>query len=177
MNPAFDHAYAFTFSPEIEGARSNRASDRGGYTNRGITQGLYDAWRVMHGLPSQTVDLITDDEHRALVLEEFWTPCKCDQLPGPIAAAVFDMAVNSGPLNAKRALQESLHVKVDGLIGDVTLAAANAAGADAVLDFLCARSALIRDDIEGHPADVDSLHGWIVRLLKFQACAAKGMFG
>lgn len=170
---SFDKALAFTLG--IEGGYSNRRSDRGGPTFRGVTQRAYDSWRTRHQLATQPVDLMTDDELRALYFEDYWTPCRCEEMTPSLGAAVFDMAVNSGATNAAVALQQAVSVAQDGRIGPETLAAA-AVAADVVLKFLKARGALYRDDVASHPGDVDNLHGWISRLLDFQDQDHKGAF-
>lgn len=149
----------------FEGGFSNNPLDRGGRTFRGITQKAYDAWRKRRHLPSQPVDLVTDEEHDLFYLEEYWQTAGCDQLPELLAIAVFDMAVNSGAWNAKLTLQEALRVRGDGVIGPVTIAAAKAEP-DAVLLFLKRRGHFIQGDIRNHPGDVEFLGGWINRLLE-----------
>jgi lysozyme family protein len=116
---AFDKALAQTLG--FEGGWSNVPGDRGGATNYGITQRTYDAWRVTTGQPAQSVDLIADEEVRAIYLADYWTPCRCEDLPELLALAVFDMAVNSGVNNARFTLQKALGVKPDGVIGPVTI--------------------------------------------------------
>lgn len=175
MSAAYDKALAFTLAPDVEGALSVNAIDRGGRTMNGVTQSEYNAWRARHGLSQQLVDLISDDEKRALYFEDYWVPCHCEELPAGLGAAVFDMAVNSGSVNATLTLQEAVSVKQDGDIGEKTLtAAANAP--DAVLRFLKARAGFIRDVIAAHPGQVTFLHGWTNRLLNFQDAYQKGAF-
>lgn len=173
MSAAFDKAHAFTLG--IEGLLSNRPGDRGGITNRGITQPAYDAWRVRHGMQKRSVTLLSDEEERAIYYEDYWVPCRCEELGTPLGAAVFDMAVNSGLWNAKLALQGALYVRQDGVIGEATLAASKVTP-NALLRFLEARAALYRDDLMAHPSDVANLHGWINRLLRFQDAALTGAF-
>lgn len=175
MSAAFDKALAFTLGPGIEGGASNRVSDRGGATNRGVTQAEYESWRSRHGLGPQSVYMMADDELRALYYEDYWVPCRCEEMPPALGAAVFDMSVNSGAYNARITLQEALAVKVDGQIGDVTLLAAHNAP-DAILKFLEARAGFYRDDLVAHARDIANLHGWINRLLRFQDAAYKGAF-
>lgn len=165
---AFDRALALTLG--IEGGLSNRKADRGGLTFRGVTQRLYDAWRDNKGLPRQEVTLASDAEIRAIALEEFWQPCKCDALPDALAIAVFDEAFNSSPANAIRTLQASLGVAVDGVLGPHTLEAA-AASTDPVLAFLKARAGFITAIVRQDATQLENLHGWIDRLLD-QAWAA-----
>lgn len=175
MSVAFDKALAFTCSRDVEGGHANVAGDRGGLTFNGVTQKAYDSWRARHGMASRSVDLITEDEERALYFEDYWTPCRCEDLPAGLGAAVFDMAVNSGVMNATITLQEALSVRQDGQIGVVTLtAAANAT--DPVLRFLRKRNALFRDLVAERPQQVIFLEGWVNRLLNFQDAFHKGAF-
>lgn len=170
---SFDKALGFTL--DQEGGFASRAADRGGPTNRGITQPAYDAWRTRHQFGTRPVEFASDDEIRAIYFEDYWTPCRCEEMPPVVGALMFDMAVNSGQWNATIALQEALNVKQDGKIGQVTLLAANNAS-DPTLAFLKARAGVYRDSVATHPADVANLHGWICRLLDFQDQAAKGAF-
>lgn len=162
MSASFDKALAFTLG--IEGGESDDPVDHGGLTNHGVTQAEYDRWRDRHQLARQSVDDITTDELRALYFEDYWTPCRCEELPPGLGAAVFDMAVNSGTWNATLTLQEALRVRSDGVIGEVTLLAAHNA-VDPVLDFLKARARFFRDDVARDPTQLKFLHGWFDRLL------------
>lgn len=164
MTPAFRRAFEFTFSPEIEGGRSNHANDRGGLTVNGFTQRLYDTWRTTTGRPKRSVDLIEEDEKAQIAYDEFWTPCNCEALPEPLSHAVFDMAVNSGSWNAKLTLQRALRVRADGVIGPLTLKAAKEAP-DAVLAFLKRRGAYLQEVLLTRPDQVVFIEGWINRLL------------
>lgn len=134
---------------------------------RGITQKLYDAWRANNKLPRRDVRFITADEIYALPRDEFWMPCGCDSLPDDLAIAVFDMAFNSSPWQAKRTLQRALGFKgrdVDGVIGVRTIAAANSTR-DAVKRFLIARGGFYQEVILTRPDQVEFLEGWIKRLI------------
>lgn len=159
----FEEALAFVLS--AEGGLANVAGDRGGLTNRGITQHTYDAWRTTTGQAPRSVDAITDEEIQAIYLEDYWHPCNCDSLPPMLAIAVFDMAVNSGPWNAKLTLQRSVRVQQDGVIGPATIAAAERTP-DVVLEFLKARAGFYADEVAARPAEVKFLHGWTSRLLE-----------
>lgn len=162
VSSAFDRALACTLG--FEGGLADVPGDRGGRTNFGVTQRTYDAWRSTTGQEKRAVDEIADEEVHALYLSEYWMPCRCDELPGALAVAVFDMAVNSGVFAAKLTLQRALGVEADGVIGPVTLDAA-AASASALLAFLKRRGAYIQDVLKVHPSDVQFLEGWINRLL------------
>jgi lysozyme family protein len=168
---AFDRALAETLG--VEGGASSHPKDHAGaglppgtvHTYRGITQRTYDAWRRKRNFALRAVTLIEDWEIRALSQDEFWRPCKCDQLPAALALAVFDMAFHSSPRDACRALQRAVGVTRDGDIGPVTLAAVRAGGHDVVRLFLHARAAEIQDILRAHPDQVVFLEGWIVRCI------------
>lgn len=160
---AFEEALSFTLG--VEGGVANVPGDRGGFTSHGITQATYDAWRTTTGQEKRAVDEISDEEIRAIYLADFWHPCNCDALPPMLALAVFDMAVNSGPWNAKLTLQRALHVQQDGVIGPGTIAAAERTP-DAALEFIKARAGFIADEVAARPEQVKFLHGWVNRLLE-----------
>lgn len=163
MTTSFDTALERTLG--FEGGLSDNALDRGGRTNYGITQVTYDRWRSAKNLPCRPVDLIEDNEVRDIYHEEYWETCNCDALPERLAAVVFDMAVNSGPWNAKLTLQRALGTKGDGVIGPETIRLANDAGEEAVLRFLKRRACFIEDLLQTRPSQVAFLSGWIGRLL------------
>lgn len=164
MTPAFLRALEKTLG--FEGGYANVPGDRGGATNYGVTQKTYDAWRRTTGQTLQQVELIGDNEVRAIYQDNYWNPCHCDDLPEPLAHVVFDMAVNSGVFNAVLTLQRALGVRVDGLIGAVTLeSAAQTDPKAAAMRFLKKRGGFIQDVIEAHPEQVKFLEGWIARLL------------
>lgn len=163
MSPAFRAALARTL--EYEGGIVEHPADPGGRTNQGVTQRAYDAYRRTTGQPPRRVDDMTDHERDAIYHDDYWQPCSGDALPPRLAAAVFDMAVNSGPYNAKLELQRALRVRADGFVGPVTIAAAAKAGDEAVLPFLKRRGAFVADIIERRPGQVVFLAGWIGRLL------------
>ena len=106
-----------------EGGYVNHPKDPGGATDRGITQRTYDAWNRLHGRPLRPVRGISKDEANAILVSQYFAPVKFDQLPSGIDYAVVDFAVNSGTSRAAKELQKLLGVAVDGVIGNLTLAA------------------------------------------------------
>jgi len=109
-----------------EGGYGNDPRDPGGATNRGVTQRVYDAFRVRRSLETRSVREITDIEVEAIYRAQYWNAVRGDDLPAGLDYAVFDGAVNSGPAQAVKWLQRALGVKVDGNLGEATLAAAHA---------------------------------------------------
>lgn len=106
-----------------EGGYVNDPDDAGGATNRGITQKTYDGHRRRKGLPVRAVRGITPAEIAEIYRDQYWRPIRGDDLPAGLDYAVFDYGVNSGTGRAIKHLQEVLGVKIDGVIGELTLAA------------------------------------------------------
>lgn len=122
-----------------EGGYSNHPKDPGGATMKGVTQRVYDAYRRSNRQEIRSVRNITDSELEAIYYQQYWMACKADNLASGLDYAVFDYAVNSGPSRAIKHLQEVLGVKQDGIMGNVTLAAAASASTSNVIIALCER--------------------------------------
>ncbi|WP_150007939.1 glycoside hydrolase family 108 protein, partial [Tateyamaria sp. syn59] len=123
------------------GGFSNHPDDTGGATNFGITRETLEAWR---GRP------VTEDEVRALSREEadqilrtnYYSRCRCPEMPDRTAMVVYNTAVLSGTDKAIKTLQEAFNemgmtvnggpLKVDGIIGRNTIAAARETDAEAM---------------------------------------------
>lgn len=99
---ADDFRKALAFTLKYEGGYANNRYDHGGPTMKGITQRTYDAWRHVNGGTPRPVKQITDDEVAAIYHEDYWVPASCPGRPLPVAMALFDFAVNSGPVRALR---------------------------------------------------------------------------
>lgn len=135
MRSNFDKALASVLVHE--GGYVNHPKDPGGATNKGVTQAVYDDWRDDHTLPRRSVRDITPAEVMAIYKFLYWDRVKGDELPAGVDYCVFDFAVNSGVNRAARFLQRAVGVLEDGQLGPITLKAANAMGADCLVDAVC----------------------------------------
>lgn len=135
------HSFALALAGVLahEGGYVNHPRDPGGATNRGVTQTVYDDWRVASGLTERSVRDITDAEVMAIYKKLYWDKVKGDEMPAGVDYAVFDLAVNSGASRAARFLQDALVVVADGKIGPATLSAARSADPRALVDKICDR--------------------------------------
>ena len=103
MKENFSRSYAAALKEE--GGFSNHPKDPGGATMRGVTQRVYDAYRINKGEYKQSVGRISDFEVRDIFKRQYWDAVKADELPAGVDYAVFDFAINSGPSRAVKELQ------------------------------------------------------------------------
>jgi len=147
-DPALRFAACVTEVLAHEGGYVDHPRDPGGCTNFGITRATLERWR---GRPTDCsqVRALTVLEARQIYRARYWNGIRGDDLPAGIDLMVFDAAVNSGPANSARWLQQLVHVETDGAIGPVTLAAVRAQQntgwlihrlADIRMAFLCGLS-------------------------------------
>jgi lysozyme family protein len=147
MTTAFERAYKATHA--WEKGYADHPADPGGKTMDGITERVFHAWLRSRGEALRPVRSITDPEKAMIYRRQYWDVVRGEQLPPGIDMAVFDFAVNSGPVRAIRYLQAVLGQKQDGQIGEVTLLAAREAftagrGAEIVVRYMAAREAFLR---------------------------------
>lgn len=100
----------------IDSGYSNNPNDRGGETKFGITAATF----------GQSVKNITLAEAHDFYLSDFWKGYNCDTvcaISPPVAAIMFDAAVNQGGDFARRAIQNTVGTTEDGIIGPTTIEA------------------------------------------------------
>lgn len=113
-----DWPKAISFVLEHEGGLTNDPDDPGGITKYGISKKSY---------PNVDIFNLTREGAEEIYRRDYWNKCRCDDLPPECAIATFDCAVNQGPETAIYLLQKALGVKQDGIIGRITLKAAESA--------------------------------------------------
>lgn len=123
MNENFDACFAETESWEGFHQYSNNPHDPGGATYSGATQRAYDGYRNLKKLSLQSVRRMTDDECKDIYRTQYWTGAHGADLPAGLDLCQYDEAVNSGPIEAAKLLQQALGVSADGAIGLETLGA------------------------------------------------------
>ena len=164
----FDRALPIVL--HVEGGFVDDPDDRGGRTNMGVTQGTYDAYRVSQGLPVADVLHITNEEVADIYRTRYWDEVGADTLAWPVNLILFDMAVNHGPVSAKRLMQMALDVKADGVVGPVTLNAVYAAQVDSLAnEMLWQRVEKYRRIARGNQQKF--LPGWLWRVAHLREAA------
>ncbi|MGO7274683.1 glycosyl hydrolase 108 family protein [Rhizobium ruizarguesonis] len=115
----------------FEGGFVNDPHDPGKATNFGITIATLSRARGRNVTPND-VQQMSYDEAKDILFEEYWLRSACQQMPGPLALAVYNATVHCGPKRSAVILQRVLNdngaqVSVDGAIGKQTLTAIAAA--------------------------------------------------
>lgn len=132
-----------------EGGFVDHPDDPGGATNMGITHRTLAAHRGTD-VTLDDVRGLTRAEAKAIYHRSYWQPVHGDELPPGLDLVVFDFGVNAGVARSVKLLQRVLGVATDGIVGEITLAAAKSSLA----------SDVIRRFGEGRMAHYRSLKTW-----------------
>ena len=87
---------ALKFVLKWEGGYGNNPNDKGGATNKGITQYTYNAWLKEHKLPNKNIKHISDAEVEEIYYRNYWKRTGCDKMSPKFSVLAFDTAVNMG---------------------------------------------------------------------------------
>ena len=158
-----------------EGGYVNDPRDSGGATNRGITQKVYDAWRKKKNLDPQPVKLSTKLE-AIEIYEGIWQDCKASELPPGLNLVHFDFAVNAGNRRAAMVLQEILNVRIDGIIGPKTLAAAHEKPVEESIKAYSSRRLIFYQRVVVRkPTNRAFIRGWTLRTNRVEKAALQSI--
>lgn len=114
---------AFLDVVSLEGGVSNHPDDQGGLTKWGISQRAF---------PDVDILNLTEEECKRIYKEHYWDPLHLDEIQSAdVCAELFECGVNQGIGWAAINVQEALNflgvnVRVDGRLGQATVAAINA---------------------------------------------------
>lgn len=87
---------ALSFVLKWEGGYVNNPNDKGGATNKGITQNTYNFWLKNKGLKAKDVKNISNFEVEQIYYKNYWLAAGCDKMSPEFAILAFDTAVNMG---------------------------------------------------------------------------------
>jgi lysozyme family protein len=152
-----------------EGRRVNDPDDPGGATDYGISlrflQGEDQDIDGDGDVDADDVWALEDADVERLYRQFFWAPMHGDFWSSPaVAAKLFDLAVNVGPLRAVKIAQEASGAHVDGLLGPQTYRAINTPKPAEILPRICAAQlGFYRAIVERRPRSAKFLPGWTVR--------------
>lgn len=157
-----------------EGGYVNDPFDRGGATNKGVT---IATWRQVGYDKDGDGDIDVDDLKKItdtdaverVMRPHYWNRWKADRITSQsVANIVVDWVWASGKHGITK-VQQLLGVKVDGIVGDKTLAALNAQPPRVLFDKIkAARVAFIEGIIAANPSQKRFRKGWLKRLNRIQ---------
>jgi hypothetical protein len=134
MKENFDECFSLMLVHE--GGYVNNPKDPGGMTNLGVTA---KNWADYTGKPAteSVMRSLTPELVKNFYKLRYWDKVNGDDLPSGVDYAVFDFAVNSGPVRAIKTLQTCVNVNPDGIIGPKTMAAVEAENPRTVVNDVC----------------------------------------
>jgi lysozyme family protein len=97
-----------------EGGYVNDLRDPSGETKHGISKRAH---------PNEDIKGLTLERAKQIYLTEYWGPAGCESVPPALKFDLFDMAVNSGIIQAVKTLQKTVNETQDGILGPKTLRA------------------------------------------------------
>lgn len=147
-----------------EGGFTRDPKDRGNWTSGKV--GVGELKGTNFGLsamtyPNEDIKGMTIDRAKFLYKRDFWDAVGIPYLPESVQFDMFDMAVNSGIVNAIRTLQKSVGVTPTGNFGNMTKAAVKLLDPQLLDKRLAAYRLLFICDIATFP---EYGKGWVRRV-------------
>lgn len=116
---SFARAVAFVLSQE--GGLVDDPRDPGGLSNKGI------ALKKHPELTAEDIRTMSVTRASSIYFDQYWTKVSGSSWPDAVGVVMLDMAVNMGTFAAIQCLQLACGVSADGIAGQRTIEAANAA--------------------------------------------------
>lgn len=162
----------FDFVLKEEGGYVDHPKDPGGVTNLGVTKATWEKW-IGRKVTPEDMRKLTPEAVKPLYKKQYWDRVRASELPQGIDLAMFDFAVNSGPVTAIRCLQMVVEVEIDGILGPGTHAAAwRMDGNDLILGFCEVRE----DYLRSLPHFATFGRGWLNRISRVKSAALASKF-
>lgn len=155
---------------EREGGYVNLRNDTGGPTKFGITAATLGAWRGYgHAASAEEVRQLSVHEAREIYRQQYIVKPRFALIDDDgLRAQLVDDGALSGPRAAITSLQLELGVTPDGILGPVTIAAANAANSTVLRRKLAvARALRLARIVQKDRKQLAFLVGWLTRALGF----------
>ena len=167
-----------TYAPFLsswEGGYANNKNDNGGETYRGVTIATWTAYCKRKGITAP-LKKMSQAQWEDVMKGGYWDAIRASELRSQsVANQVADFAVNAGVNRAAITLQQAVNsanhntaLKVDGIIGAKTLAAANALNASTLYwAFRELRTNFYKSLASKSAKQTTFLKGWLRRV---EAC-------
>lgn len=169
-------ANARLFIPKVlkwEGGFVNDPSDHGGATNKGVT---IATWKCMGydndkdgDIDIADLKLMTDEQAFQIMKKGYWDRWKADQINNQsVAEQLVDWVWGSGSWGI-RLPQSVLNVKVDGVVGNQTIAAVNNYNQRDLHNLIKQeRTIFINNIVSKNPSQMRFYKGWMNRVNSFK---------
>ena len=155
---------ALKFVLKWEGGFTNHPKDPGGATNKGITQKVYDVYKVSRKHPKMSVKHILDFEVKEIYETKYWDLVRAKWLKAPLGLVMFDTAVNFGPAGAIRRLQKALRLNITGTWTQEISDVIHKCDAGKVALEICKLRKIWRNyRVKQNPSQKVFLQGWLNR--------------
>lgn len=162
----FDQAYERTVTNEGGYKLTTTPGDRGGMTYAGISRKFHPTWRGWDFIDDKMVppSQLVRDFYRS----EFWDKLNLSQISDQrIAQTIYDFGVNADWRVSAKLAQIVAGVTPDGVIGEKSIQAINAANPDTFhLAFALAKVRRYAEIVTRDKSQGVFLLGWINRTLK-----------
>ena len=147
---------------DLEGGYVNHPSDKGGRTNRGITEDVF-----LKYFPGEDIKELTFCQFWE-ISRRYWDRWKADEIENQsIAELLVDFTYHSGAYGIIIP-QRVLMVKQDGIVGEKTLKALESVDKEWFFnEVLSQREEFLRRIARKNPSQKVFLNGWMNRLRKF----------
>ena len=164
---------------KIEGGWADDPADRGGKTNRGVTEATWvNYWRSRNQRPPCSIQDASERQTKQVLHDEYWIKSKCDKVgevsSAYLAAHLFDACVHHGQQRGQMLLQQALNylgasLVVDGIVGPITLEQVKVYSRthhDALIASMMFQRAQYFDSIfKSNPSQAQYKRGWFRRLV------------
>jgi lysozyme family protein len=149
---------------------TNNPNDRGGPTKGGITLATLQDYRKDYSLTADDVLSLEEDEAREIYRRAYVSRPGFGKIKDSfLMENVIDAGVLHGTGWAARRLQEVVKVKVDSVVGPITLNAVNMYYNHKALNlrFTARRAKRVAKIVSRNPSQLVWLDGWMNRTVKF----------
>jgi len=117
MNNRFLDIYRIVM--EYEGGYVNHPNDPGGETYKGISRRAHPNWKGWQLIDQKKP--VPEQLVQEFYYNNYWVRLRSDEMPYPVGEYLFDFGVNAGITRAVMIVQKVLNIKVDGVLGPVTI--------------------------------------------------------
>lgn len=153
-----------------EGGFVNHPNDPGGATNRGIILTLFKRYAAELGLSKDVEGLkkLTEEQAKHIYKLQFWDAMRGDEIRDQqVATIIFDGFVNMGG-SALRIAQRVVGADADGVFGNNTIAALNAAAGRVFFDTYKDQRIIYYQELAARKPKLQVfLKGWLNRINSF----------